>query len=307
MPGDFDQVDVAGGARGRAIMLLALAGCGDATPQPTAQPMSVEDFRRELVNLPLCGTPEHRSACRQGDVHHSFADGTAMLAGDGKVARGIWDSEGSSICRRDINEPADQRLCVTYERLPTAIIATATASNSASVPARRPGANRSIASRRWRRRAGAARLAKGGRPADKYGDFTANSVIIGRFRDPAGDSDGARLTAMLVCVPLPSGAATAATKLTPAEIQSTFFTGEAFTAATPSGVKFKMTFTPDGKAKRAPAGKGGARSEGEWKLDETGYCTTWKGSQPACYTVVAGDKNKWSVMRGAVVVAIWSK
>jgi hypothetical protein len=48
----------------------------------------------------------------------------------------------------------------------------------------------------------------------------------------------------------------------PAEIQATFFNGKPFTAASPSGVKFKMTFTADGKAKRVPAGKGGARNEG---------------------------------------------
>jgi hypothetical protein len=117
----------------------------------------------------------------------------------------------------------------------------------------------------------------------------------------------AHIAMMLPCALLSSSAAMAATKLTPAEIQSTFFTGQTFNAATPGGVKFKMTFTADGKAKRVPTGKGGVRSEGEWKLDADGYCTTWKGSQQACYTVVAGDKNKWSVMRGAVVMATWSK
>ena len=35
--------------------------------------------------------------------------------------------------------------------------------------------------------------------------------------------------------------------LAPSEIQTTFFTGQAFTATTPSGTKFKMTFTPDGR------------------------------------------------------------
>ncbi len=99
----------------------------------------------------------------------------------------------------------------------------------------------------------------------------------------------------------------AAGKLTPAEIKTTFFTGETFTAATPSGVKFKMTFTADGKAKRVPAGKGGARSDGDWTLDEQGYCTTWKGSKANCFTVVASDKNKWSVMKGSTVMATWSK
>jgi hypothetical protein len=86
-----------------------------------------------------------------------------------------------------------------------------------------------------------------------------------------------------------------------------FFNGKSFTAASPSGVKFKMTFTADGKAKRVPAGKGGARSEGEWKLDDKGYCTTWKGSAESCFTVIPNGTNKWSVMKGAVVMATWSK
>jgi len=89
-----------------------------------------------------------------------------------------------------------------------------------------------------------------------------------------------------------AGAAPAAAKLTPAEIQATFFNGEVFNAATPGGVKFKMTFTADGKAKRAPAGKGGTRSDGEWKLDDAGYCTTWKGSKANCFTVVPNSSNK---------------
>src|SRR6516225_8899569 len=70
--------------------------------------------------------------------------------------------------------------------------------------------------------------------------------------------------------------------LMPAEIQAMFFNDKPFTAASPSGVKFKRTFTADGRAKRVPAGKGGARNEGEWKLDDKGYCTTWKGSAESC-------------------------
>ena len=111
----------------------------------------------------------------------------------------------------------------------------------------------------------------------------------------------------IVAVAVLPSTAIAATKLSPAEIQSTFFDGTEFTAATPSGVKFKMTFTADGKARRVPTGNGGARSEGSWKLDENGYCTTWKGSKPNCFTVVAADKNKWSIMRGPAVIATWSK
>jgi hypothetical protein len=111
----------------------------------------------------------------------------------------------------------------------------------------------------------------------------------------------------LASAAVPAAAAPAAGKLTPAEIQATFFNGVAFTAASPSGVKFKMTFTADGKAKRLPAGKGGAKSDGDWTLDDTGYCTTWKGAKSNCFTVVPNGPNKWSVMKGAVVMATWSK
>jgi hypothetical protein len=96
-------------------------------------------------------------------------------------------------------------------------------------------------------------------------------------------------------------------KLSPAEIRATFFTGAEFTATTPSGIKFKMIFTADGKALRVPTGNGGSRSEGSWKLDEAGYCTTWKGGNPICFTVVAADENKWSVMVGSAAIATWSK
>lgn len=115
------------------------------------------------------------------------------------------------------------------------------------------------------------------------------------------------IAGIVVCTVVSSGVATAAPKLSPAEIEATFFNGAEFTAATPSGIRFKMTFTADGKARRMPTGNGGSRSEGSWKLDEDGYCTTWKGGKPNCFTVVAADKNKWSVMRGPAVIATWSK
>jgi hypothetical protein len=98
-------------------MLLGLAGCGDAAPPVTAQPMSAEDFRRELVNVPLCGTPKTGPLAGKPMCTIHFGDGTATLAGDLKVARILWDMQGNSVCRRDIREAADQRLCVTYERL----------------------------------------------------------------------------------------------------------------------------------------------------------------------------------------------
>jgi hypothetical protein len=102
-------------------------------------------------------------------------------------------------------------------------------------------------------------------------------------------------------------AALAAGKLAPKDIQATFFNGQPFTASTTSKVKFQMVFTPDGKATRAPAGKGGVKGEGTWKLSDNGFCTTWSGNKPNCYTLVDAGNNKWSVMKGTALLAIWSK
>jgi hypothetical protein len=102
-------------------------------------------------------------------------------------------------------------------------------------------------------------------------------------------------------------AAPAPARLKPADIQKSFFNGEQFTAATPGGIAFKMVFMPNGKVTRDPVGKSGVRGEGTWKLDKEGFCTTWKGSKPNCFVVVNTDDNKWSVMKGSAVVAVWSK
>lgn len=108
---------------------------------------------------------------------------------------------------------------------------------------------------------------------------------------------------MIHCI-APAGAAT---RLAPAEIQATFFTGQPFTASTPSNIKFRMLFTPDHKVTREPLGKSGVKGEGTWALSKDGFCTTWKGSKAACFTVVAAGANKWNVLRGPAVMASWSK
>src|ERR1043165_7358320 len=90
------------------------------------------------------------------------------------------------------------------------------------------------------------------------------------------------------------GPAQAATKLTPKEIQTEFFDGKTFTAATTSGTKFKMTFTADGKVTREPQDKAGAKGEGSWKLSKEGFCTSWREKSSTCYTLVNVDKNKGS-------------
>jgi hypothetical protein len=103
-----------------------------------------------------------------------------------------------------------------------------------------------------------------------------------------------------------ASAAAPATKLSPEQIQSTFFNGQPFAAATNSNVKFKMTFSTDGKMKRESAG-GGAKGEGTWKLSKEGFCSTWKGAGANCFTVVPAGDNKWSVLKGSTILATWSK
>ncbi len=104
--------------------------------------------------------------------------------------------------------------------------------------------------------------------------------------------------------------APAVVKLKPEDIKTNFFNGQPFTSETPSGVKFKMVFTPDGKATREPLGKSGAKGEGTWTLDKRGFCTLWNGStavKPNCYSLVSKGENKWSVMNGTALLGFWSK
>jgi hypothetical protein len=101
-----------------------------------------------------------------------------------------------------------------------------------------------------------------------------------------------------------------AAKLSPADIQSTFFTGQPFIAATTSSVKYKMTFSADGKMKRQPVGAG-SKGEGTWQLSKDGFCTTWSGAKsdakPNCFTIMTAGNNKWSVLKGSNVMATWSR
>lgn len=116
-----------------------------------------------------------------------------------------------------------------------------------------------------------------------------------------------RAAAFLVGLVFLVAPASAATRLSPSEIQAAFFNGQPFTSSTPSQIKFSMVFTPDGKMTREPIGKSGTKGQGTWKLDKTGFCTTWAGSKAGCYTLVSTGPNKWSVMRGPAPAAEWSK
>jgi hypothetical protein len=118
---------------------------------------------------------------------------------------------------------------------------------------------------------------------------------------------GRGVAAAILVMLLTADGVAAAEKMAPSDIQSTFFNGQPFTASTQSNVKFKMTFTADGKMKRHPMGTG-PKGEGTWKLSKDGFCTTWSGSTLSnCFTVVSAGDNKWSVLKGSTVQATWTK
>jgi hypothetical protein len=99
-------------------MLLLLAGlgaCNDAAPN--VQYMNGEDFAREFVGVPLCGTPQAGPLAGKPLCTIHMADGTAVVAGSGVLARGRWASEGERICRRDPAQPPGEANCVRYQRL----------------------------------------------------------------------------------------------------------------------------------------------------------------------------------------------
>jgi hypothetical protein len=108
-------------------------------------------------------------------------------------------------------------------------------------------------------------------------------------------------------------------RLAPKDVETTFFTGKPFTASTPSNVKFKMVFKPDGTMTRESLGKPGksgkssAKSsvgtvtEGTWKLSQDGFCSSWKGAKENCYRVHENGSNKWAIVSGSQAVAYWSK
>ena len=98
-----------------------------------------------------------------------------------------------------------------------------------------------------------------------------------------------------------------ATKLAPADIQTTFFDGKPFTSSTPQNIKYTMVFSADGKITREPLGKAGVKGEGTWKLSKDGFCTSWKNSAANCFTLISAGDTKWSVLKGTSIIGTWSK
>src|SRR5512134_3617277 len=95
------------------IALIALSGVTTAA----AEPMSIEEFRSELVGAPLCGSPDSGSYAGKMLCTVHMPDGTAVMAGQGLVVRGTWEVDGGKICRKNAQDPLERRRCIAYEKV----------------------------------------------------------------------------------------------------------------------------------------------------------------------------------------------
>jgi len=99
------------------LITFVLASLSGSIVPADAQAMTVDEFRRELVGVPMCGTPDSGPLAGKSLCTVHLPDGTAILAGAGLVVYGLWEADGGKICRRNAHDPADKRRCVTYERV----------------------------------------------------------------------------------------------------------------------------------------------------------------------------------------------
>ena len=97
------------------VLTLALLVAPAASA--SAQTITVDEFRRELVGMPLCGTPDTGPLAGKSLCTVHMPDGTAILAGSGLVVKGLWEADGGRICRRNAGDPVDRRRCVDYVRV----------------------------------------------------------------------------------------------------------------------------------------------------------------------------------------------
>src|SRR3954471_12036903 len=100
-----------------SLITMVLTALTASVVPAAAQAMTVDEFRRELVGVPLCGTPETGPLTGKSLCTVHLPDGTAILAGAGLVVYGVWEADGGQICRRNAHDPADKRRCVSYERV----------------------------------------------------------------------------------------------------------------------------------------------------------------------------------------------
>jgi hypothetical protein len=94
-----------------AGMLLGTAGAA------LGEPLSPDDFKAQLVGVPLCGIPPTGPVAGKWLCTVHLPDGTAIAAGSGLLVRGVWEVDGGKICRRSPDDPLERRRCVEYEKL----------------------------------------------------------------------------------------------------------------------------------------------------------------------------------------------
>ena len=70
--------------------------------------------------------------------------------------------------------------------------------------------------------------------------------------------------------------------------------------------QFKMIFTQDGKMTPSGLAEMLVRKLGHLESGRLRVCTSWKGPETNCYTVVPSGKNKWSIQKGSTAVAVSS-
>jgi hypothetical protein len=95
---------------------LAALGCGSAD-SAVAAPLTNQEFRAEMLGVPLCGTPGSGPLRGKAVCVVHLPDGSVVVAGGGLLLRGLWEAEGDRICRRAADDPLERRRCVTYERI----------------------------------------------------------------------------------------------------------------------------------------------------------------------------------------------
>jgi hypothetical protein len=93
--------------------LVALAATGAAF----SAPLTMEEFERDLVGVPLCGTPASGPLAGKMLCTVHLPDGKVIVAGSGMLLRGLWDKDGDKVCRRSVDDPMERRRCVEYEKV----------------------------------------------------------------------------------------------------------------------------------------------------------------------------------------------
>lgn len=83
----------------------------------TSATLSPEQFREQLVGVPLCGVPPTGPLAGKVLCTVHLPDGIAVVAGSGVLVRGLWEISDGQVCRRSKDDPLERRRCVTYERV----------------------------------------------------------------------------------------------------------------------------------------------------------------------------------------------